>query len=62
MAPKDNKAGFLKGVRSEWKKIVWPSKEDVLKNLLLVIVISLVLGVFIFALDSFFQFLLSLII
>ncbi|MDO5755873.1 MAG: preprotein translocase subunit SecE [Tissierellia bacterium] len=62
MAPKDNKTGFIKGVRSEWKKIIWPSKEDVLKNLLLVIVISLVLGVFIFALDSFFQFLLSLFI
>lgn len=62
MAPKDNKTGFFKGVRSEWKKISWPSKNEVGKYLLLVIVISLILGVVIFALDSFFQFILSLLV
>ena len=64
MAPRDQKSGsgFLKGVRSEWKNISWPSRETVGKHFVTVIVITIILGIFIYGLDSFFQFLLSLIV
>lgn len=62
MTPKESKSGFFKGVRSEWKKIVWPTKKEVGNYLIVVIIISLVLGAFIYGLDSLFKFLLSLIV
>ena len=35
---------FLKGVRSELQKAVWPTKEQTIKLTTLVIVISLIVG------------------
>ncbi len=55
-------AGFFKGVRSEFRKIVWPTKDDLVKQSLTVIVSSVLLGGIIAGLDWVFQILLSFIL
>lgn len=50
------KVGFFKGVRSEFKKIIWPNTKTVRKNTITVISVSLVLGALIFAIDLGFTF------
>lgn len=40
--------------RGEFRKIVWPSRADLLKHTLTTIVISLIFGVFIAILDGIF--------
>lgn len=61
MAESQKKSGnkmvrFFKEVKSEMKKVVWPSRKQVVKNTLIVIAVVLILGVFIWALDLLFQF------
>jgi len=50
---KEKKArpGFFKGVKAEFKKIVWPDKEATFKQSVAVVVISVVVGVIIAILD-----------
>ena len=52
---KEKKPGFFKGVKSEFKKITWPDKKSLFKQTLAVILVALVLGVIIAALDSVLQ-------
>lgn len=47
-------ARFFKDVRSEWKKIVWPSKKQVLNNTLVVVVVMAVVAVVVWLLDFLF--------
>ena len=47
-------ARFFKELKSELKKVVWPSKKQVSKNTLIVIVAVLVIGAIIYALDLLF--------
>ena len=42
--------------RAEFRKIVWPSREELLKHTLTTIVISLIFGAFIALCDGFFAF------
>lgn len=42
---------FFKDYKSEVKKIVWPSRKSVVRNTLVVLVICLILGAFIWLLD-----------
>ena len=42
---------FLKDYKSEIKKIVWPGVNDVVKNTLIVLVMCLIIGAFIWLLD-----------
>lgn len=46
------KKSFFKGVKSEWRKITWPSKESLFRETTAVIVISVVLGALIALLDA----------
>ena len=39
---KKSKRSFFKGIKSEFKKITWPTKDDVLKQTLVVTVITVV--------------------
>ena len=55
-------AEFFKGVKTEFKKIIWPSQETLAKETFAVIVISIILGVIIAVLDWLFQLGLGLII
>ena len=48
---KASKPSFFKGVKAEFKKIVWPDKESLLKQSVAVVCISVVLGIIIAILD-----------
>lgn len=48
-------SGFLKGVKQEWTKIIWPSKSTLRNKTAQVIVISAILGTIISILDYIFQ-------
>jgi len=46
------KNSFWTGVKQEWRKISWTSKEDLTKQTVLVVVISIVMGALITVVDS----------
>lgn len=48
----DKKPSFWQGVKREWNKIIWVSKEDLMKETGVVVVISLLMGLIITAVDS----------
>ena len=56
------KGGFWKGVRTELKKVIWPSKKDTLHYTLTVILIALGIAFFCWVLDFVFGALRGLII
>ena len=43
---------IIKGLKSEWMKIIFPSNEQILNDSVTVLVCSVVIGLIIFALDS----------
>jgi preprotein translocase subunit SecE len=47
---------FWDGVKSEFKKITWPDKDDLLKQSVAVVIISVVLGAIITVLDFGMQY------
>jgi preprotein translocase subunit SecE len=47
---------FFREVKSELKKVVWPTRKQVINNALIVFAIVIIVGIFIFALDALFQF------
>ncbi len=53
---------WFKGLKSEFKKIVWPDRESVVKQTAAVIVITIVLGAIISLLDTGLRFLVDLIL
>ncbi|MDO5037673.1 MAG: preprotein translocase subunit SecE [Tissierellia bacterium] len=53
---------YFQGVRSEFKKVIWPSKKQITNYSLVVIAVSIVTAIFIQVLDAVFQGLLSVLI
>lgn len=53
---KTSKPSFFKGLKAEYKKIIWPEKNDVLKQSVAVVCISVVLGAIIAILDFVIQY------
>jgi len=56
---KNNKRSFsslLAEYKGEFRKIVWPSKDDLVKQTTTVIVMSLIVGAIIFGVDQVFNF------
>lgn len=47
---------FFKELKSELKKVVWPSKGQVIKNTLIVIAAVIIIGIVIWVLDLAFGF------
>lgn len=47
---------WFKNLQSEFKKIIWPSKEQVAEETGVVVIISIVLGIIIAILDMIFQY------
>lgn len=45
------KTGYLKGVRSELKKVIWPNRKDTLNYTLIVLAISGSVALFCWILD-----------
>ena len=42
----------IKGLKSEWMKIIFPTNEQILNDSVTVLICSVVIGVIIFAFDS----------
>ena len=59
-APK--KKDFIKGLKAEFKKIIWPDKKTLTKQTIAVVAWSVVLGVVIAVLDLVIKFGLNIII
>ncbi len=57
----DSVKTYLKGVKSEWGKITWPSKQQVIGETIQVIVITTIFTVLILSMDLIFQWMLSFI-
>ncbi|MBR6364491.1 MAG: preprotein translocase subunit SecE [Lachnospiraceae bacterium] len=49
------KKGFFKGVKTEFSKIVWPSKDDVAKETVAVVAVSAAVGAIIYVADIAFK-------
>ena len=47
----------IKGTKSEFKKVVWPTKKQLLNNTMIVIAALILIGLVIFGLDALFTFL-----
>ena len=50
--PKKSIVKYFKDARSEFKKVVWPSRKQVVNNTIVVIVCMVVSGIAIWALDT----------
>ena len=48
--------GFIKGVKSELKKVVWPTKEQLVKTTTMVILLVVVFAVIILGLDMLLEY------
>ncbi len=53
---------YFKELKSEFKKVVWPSKKTVFNNTGVVLATVIVSGLFVWALDSVFTALLQLLV
>jgi preprotein translocase subunit SecE len=47
---------FFKEVKSEMKKVVWPSRKQVTNNTLIVLAVVVLVGLVIWVLDLLFQY------
>ena len=45
-------AKVIKGLKSEWMKIIFPSNEKILNDSVTVLICSVIIGLIIFVLDS----------
>lgn len=54
--------GFFKGVRSEFKKIVWPHFDVLMKQTGIVVVVSLIIGLLVAGIDWIFGTIVNLIL
>ncbi len=53
---------FLIEARNELKKVVWPSKEEILKLTMVVVLVSVAVGIFLAGIDFIFSWLMRLIV
>ncbi len=56
---KENVSNYLKGVKSEWGKITWPEKKQVVGETIAVLVVVFFFVTLIFCYDQIFGFLLK---
>lgn len=49
--------GFLKGIKAELKKVVWPTQKQLINNTLMVILLVLALAAIILTFDMITEFL-----
>ena len=47
-------SAFLREVRDELKKVVWPTRQEVIRLTFVVITVSLIVGIFLGGLDFIF--------
>ena len=51
-APGQQAWAFAKGARGEFRKIVWPTRKDTVQSTLIVIVLVVLIGLFLWMLDT----------
>ena len=51
------KNGFLKGIKAELKKVVWPTRKQLINNTLMVIVLVLGVAAIVLTFDMIVEFL-----
>ena len=54
--------GFLRETRDELKKVVWPTRQEIIRLTVVVIAISLLVGLFLGGLDFIFTKLIGIVI
>lgn len=52
---KAHKKSWFKGLKAEFKKIIWPDKKSVAKQTTAVVIVSVILGVLIKIIDMLIQ-------
>ncbi len=52
----EKKTPFTKGLKAEFRKIIWPSKDDLTKQTIAVVSISIALGIIISLIDMVLQY------
>ena len=57
-----NRAKYFRDTKSEMKKVVWPTKKQVINNTIVVLVVVAVCALAILLLDALFGFLMHLLI
>ncbi len=57
-----SRSQYVRGVKSELKKVVWPSKDKLIKYSALVIVVSIISSLLVYLFDFIVQNILKLII
>ena len=60
--PKKGIVKYFKDCKAEFKKVVWPTPKETTHNTVVVIVVCLLAGLFIFGIDSLFALINSLIL
>ena len=60
-APGKEKGNFFRNLKTEFKKIIWPEKQSDVRQTILIIVVTIILGVIIKLLDTGVQAILNLI-
>ena len=55
-AEKKQKKNWFKGLKAEFKKIIWPDKKTLIKETVAVTVFSIVLGAIIAIVDALIQY------
>ncbi len=58
---KKKNSSYIKEVNGELKKVKWPSKEEMFKYSIAVIVFIVIFGLYFYALDAFFAWVSSLV-
>ena len=46
---------FIRQVRSETAKVVWPTRKETVTTAIMVLIMTAILGLFFFGVDSFFN-------
>ena len=59
---KTQKKSFFKGVKAEFKKIIWPDKKTLTKQTTAVVVVSVLLGALISIIDAILKYGIDLIV
>ncbi len=59
---KVKKTGWFKGLKAEFKKIIWPDKKTLAKETVAVLVCSVLIGAVIAIIDALIQYVISFIV
>ena len=59
---KSNIINYFRGVRSEWGKITWPEKHQIIAETVFVVIVVVIFTGFIFAVDMIFEEIVKLLI